>query len=460
LVKNAWAAMAVSVVVSLFVAVLPASAETVPPAAPTASATPAPTSEAAALAPTTTTLTAPSQVTLRVPVTVTAQVTGAGEPAATGVVRFEQQTPAGWTVLGDVGIDGAGSAALSVAFETASITLRATYLGAAGYDPSSSAATSITGIPQTTVARLNAPRSVVDERTLKLSAKVSTPSGNVAGAVVSFQVFKDKKWRTYETARSDGAGVARVRSQPRTTYRYRAVVAAGTWYSAARTTTKKVKNTPPGKVVTLPKRAPRPKKLPTQERATGSGANATVSGISDSVWKSMTGRSWRTGCPVGRDKLRLVRVNYWGFDGYRHRGEIVVHTSISAKTARLFADLYRSKVSIRSMYRVDRFGYSSRLRGADDFRSMASDNTSGFNCRQVVGRPGVRSPHAYGRSIDINPFENPYRYSGKWVPNSWWHTRSAGTYAWTKKSHLVPRIMKRNGFRWTYGNSDAHHFDG
>jgi hypothetical protein len=155
-----------------------------------------------------------------------------------------------------------------------------------------------------------------------------------------------------------------------------------------------------------------------------------------------------------------VKVNYWGFDGYRHRGEIVVHRAIGSKTARLFTDLYKNKVSIRAMYRVDRFGYSSRVRGANDYASMAADNTSAFNCRNVVGRPGVRSPHAYGRAIDINPFENPYLSGDGWVPNTWWRTRAAGTYAWTKSSHLVPRIMKRNGFRWTYGVSDGHHFDG
>jgi hypothetical protein len=418
-----------------------------------------PAGAAAAATPTSTTLTVPAQVTLRVPVTLRAQVTGAGQPM-TGLMRFEQQTPGGWAVLGDAAVDAAGNAALDASFDTRAISLRASYLGAEGHDPSTSAAVAVTGVPQATQVRLNAPRSVVDERTLKLSAKIRTPYAVVPGAVVSFQVLRDKAWRTYATARSDAAGVARVRSQPRTSYKYRAVVAAADWFGGATSTTATVENTPPGKVVRLPKKAPRPTRLPVQPRATSSGADATVSTISDSVWRSMTGRSWRTGCPVGRSQLRLVRVNYWGFDGYRHRGEIIVNRSISGKTMRLFTDLYRNKVSIRAMYRVDRFGYSARLKGVDDFASMAADNTSGFNCRQVVGRPGVRSPHAYGRSIDINPFENPYRYSGKWVPNTWWHTRSAGTYAWTKKSHLVPRIMKRNGFRWSYGNSDAHHFDG
>ena len=61
------------------------------------------------------------------------------------------------------------------------------------------------------------------------------------------------------------------------------------------------------------------------------------------------------------------------------------------------------------MYRVDRFGYSSRLRGGDDYASMAAGNTSVFNCRDVVNRPGVRSPHSYGRALDVNTWENPYR---------------------------------------------------
>ncbi|MET0768252.1 MAG: Ig-like domain repeat protein [Aeromicrobium sp.] len=426
--------------------------------APTDTAPPQ-SSAAEVAAPTTTTIAAPAQFTLRRPVTVSAHVAGTGETGATGTIRFEQQTAAGWTVLSDVAVDAAGNAALTTTFATTPVTLRATYLGAEGHDPSTSAPTTLTGVPQPASVRLNAPRSIVDERTLKLSAKVTTPYASVPGATVSFQVFRDRKWRTYASARTDGAGVARVRSQPRTTYRYRAVVTGADWYTGAKSATRKVKNTPPGKVITLPKKAPRPTKLPAQPRASGSGANATTSTLSSSVWSSMPGRSWRAGCPVGRADLRIVRVNYWGFDGYRHRGEIVVHRSIAGKTARLFTDLHKNKVSIRAMYRVDRFGYSATLRGANDYASMARDNTSGFNCRNVVGRPGVRSPHAYGRAIDINPFENPYR-AGRWIPNSWWHTRAVGTYAWTRSSHLVPRIMKRNGFRWTYGNLDAHHFDG
>ena len=70
------------------------------------------------------------------------------------------------------------------------------------------------------------------------------------------------------------------------------------------------------------------------------------------------------------------------------------------------------------MYRVDRFGWSSRSRGGDDYASMAAGNTSAFNCRDVTGRPGVRSPHSWGRSLDVNTWENPYRSAQGIVPNS------------------------------------------
>lgn len=424
----------------------------------------APTQASAAVAAagsTTTTVAVAPTFVLRAPTTVRAHVDAAGVPA-TGVVHFEQQTAAGWTVVAESTLDAAGDAAASVTFGSGPVTLRASYLGADGLEPSQSAPATTTGVPQQATIVLAAPRSVVDETTLRVSARVQTPYGPVAGETVSFQVYRDRRWRTYATATTDAAGRTTARSRPRATFQHRATVSATDWHTASKTATVVIRNTPPGTVVRLPKGAPRPsRRLPAQPRATRAGADAVVSSIGDAVWKTMKGRSWRSGCPVGRSQLRIVRVNYWGFDGYRHRGEIVVHRSIAAKTARAFTDLHRNEVSIRSMYRPDRFGYSRRVRGADDYASMEADNTSGFNCRSVVGRPGVRSPHATGRAIDINPFENPYRYrAGRWVPNSWWSRHAAGTYAWTKKSHLVPTIMRRHGFRWTYGNIDAQHFDG
>ncbi len=66
-------------------------------------------------------------------------------------------------------------------------------------------------------------------------------------------------------------------------------------------------------------------RFPVNEAASGTGANATVSAVPDSVWARMVGYSWNSGCPVGRSQLRYVRVNFWGFDGKRYRGSLVVN---------------------------------------------------------------------------------------------------------------------------------------
>ncbi|QSR25457.1 hypothetical protein CFH99_07440 [Nocardioides aromaticivorans] len=173
----------------------------------------------------------------------------------------------------------------------------------------------------------------------------------------------------------------------------------------------------------------------------------------------MVGRSWHRGCPVGRSGLRLLRINYWDYAGYRRRGELVAAASVVRQMAGALADMYRAGLPIRSMYRVDRFGWSKRLQGADDYRSMAAGNTSAFNCRWVVGRPGVRSPHTYGRALDLNTWENPYLSRQGWEPNSWWPSRSHPRAAWRSRSHAVVAIMRARGLRWTYGTSDSQHFD-
>lgn len=122
--------------------------------------------------------------------------------------------------------------------------------------------------------------------------------------------------------------------------------------------------------------------------------------------------------------------------------------------------MYDGRLPIRRMYCVDRFAFSKKLNGADDYASMRADNTSGFNCRSVVNRPGVRSPHARGRAIDVNTWENPYRSATGLVPNSWWAGRSHPRIARRPSSHPVVLIWRAHGFRWTYGSGDSQHVDG
>ena len=129
----------------------------------------------------------------------------------------------------------------------------------------------------------------------------------------------------------------------------------------------------------------------------------SVAPIPAALREAMTGVSWRPGCPVSLDDLRLVRATHWGFDGRVHAGRIVVHRDVARDVLTVLRLLYAARFPIRRMLPVDAYG-------ASDFRSIEADNTSAFNCRPVEGTSRW-SEHAYGRAIDLNPIENPYVYA-------------------------------------------------
>ena len=94
-------------------------------------------------------------------------------------------------------------------------------------------------------------------------------------------------------------------------------------------------------------------------------------------------------------------MNYVGFDGQMHRGELVVHQGVVADVIAIFEQLNRLGYPIAKMQTVADYP------GAEDELSMEDNNTSAFNCRPL---PGSNKPsmHAYGRAIDVNPLLNPY----------------------------------------------------
>ena len=112
------------------------------------------------------------------------------------------------------------------------------------------------------------------------------------------------------------------------------------------------------------------------------------------------GASWRPGCPIGPEQLRLVEVEYYGFDAARHRGELVVHKDLVDEVRAIFARL----LSIG--YPIEKVRTPEHYPGAEDELSMEDNNTSAFNCRGIPGSANW-SQHAYGRAIDINPLINP-----------------------------------------------------
>ncbi|MCO5970315.1 M15 family metallopeptidase [Actinoallomurus soli] len=113
--------------------------------------------------------------------------------------------------------------------------------------------------------------------------------------------------------------------------------------------------------------------------------------------------SWHSGCPVGLDGLRLIRMTYWGMDHKPHQGEMVVNARVAAKVVSVFHKLYDQRYPIRRMELVDKYKGS-------DFDSIEADNTSAFNCRNATGSSNW-SQHAYGLAVDLNTCENPYVHS-------------------------------------------------
>jgi hypothetical protein len=102
--------------------------------------------------------------------------------------------------------------------------------------------------------------------------------------------------------------------------------------------------------------------------------------------------------------LRHLTLTYRTFDGEVRQGALVAHADAVEVVTAAFAEMFAAGFPIRRMEPIEAYG-------GDDFASIEADNTSAFNCRDVSGRPGVWSQHAYGRAIDINPLENPYVFA-------------------------------------------------
>jgi hypothetical protein len=133
--------------------------------------------------------------------------------------------------------------------------------------------------------------------------------------------------------------------------------------------------------------------------------SGSVATIPASMRRTMTPTSWRPGCPVSLDDLRVVVLTYIGFDGKAHLGKLIVNRSATTAIIGAFRRLYAARFPIRRMEPVDAYG-------GDDYRSIQADNTSAFNCRPATGSSHW-SQHAYGLAVDVNPIENPYLDDGK-----------------------------------------------
>jgi hypothetical protein len=152
--------------------------------------------------------------------------------------------------------------------------------------------------------------------------------------------------------------------------------------------------------------------------------------------------SWRPGCPVAPEDLRLLTLTHWGFDGEVHRGELVIHEDQARAVKEAFRALFKARFPIERMQLVDVYG-------GDDDRSMAANNTSGFNCRTVEGSSSW-SEHAYGRAIDINPIQNPAVRDGRVSPpaGARYLDRSPRARGLIRAEDAVVRAFAAVGWGW------------
>jgi hypothetical protein len=186
--------------------------------------------------------------------------------------------------------------------------------------------------------------------------------------------------------------------------------------------------------------------------------SASVQSLTPSLRERMR-TSHRAGCPVPWRELRYLRLSYVGFDGLSHTGELVVAAAYARDVVGVFHELYDARWPIRRMRLVDDYG-------GDDDRSMAADNTSGFNCRRVKGSKEW-SAHALGAAIDLNPVQNPYLTGSAVAPLAGRRfaelDRSAGARVpegTIRSGDVVVRAFAAIG--WTWGGSwaepDFQHF--
>jgi hypothetical protein len=165
--------------------------------------------------------------------------------------------------------------------------------------------------------------------------------------------------------------------------------------------------------------------------------------------------SWRPGCPVSPDDLRIVRLTYWGFDERAHQGSLVVNARAADAMVEVFRRLFAERFPIRRMEPIDVFG------GSDE-ASTEADNTAAFNCRNAVAEgPSHWSMHAYGLAIDVNPVENPYLLGGRVLPPNGrdYLDRSSYRPGMAVEGGVLPSAFAAVGWQWggRWSNPDYQH---
>ncbi|WP_433781100.1 M15 family metallopeptidase [Actinomycetospora sp. CA-101289] len=166
--------------------------------------------------------------------------------------------------------------------------------------------------------------------------------------------------------------------------------------------------------------------------------------------------TWRPGCPVPPERLRYLRMSFWGFDDRTHTGEMIVRDDVAEPVVGVFRKLFAARFPIEAM----------RLAKPEDLTALPTgrgNGTAAFACRAATGQTRF-SAHASGLAIDVNPFQNPLeRRDGLVVPE----LASAYTdRSWRRPGMIAQGDVVTEAFAaigWTWGATfsapkDTMHF--
>jgi D-alanyl-D-alanine carboxypeptidase len=166
--------------------------------------------------------------------------------------------------------------------------------------------------------------------------------------------------------------------------------------------------------------------------------------------------TWRPGCPVPPERLRYLRMSFWGFDDRPHTGEMIVRDDVAEPVVGVFRTLFAARFPLEAM----------RLAKPEDLTALPTgrgNGTAAFACRAATGQTRF-SAHASGLAVDINPFQNPLeRRDGLVVPE----LASAYTdRSWRRPGMIVEGDVVTEAFAaigWTWGATfsapkDTMHF--
>lgn len=186
---------------------------------------------------------------------------------------------------------------------------------------------------------------------------------------------------------------------------------------------------------------------------------ASKSPITAEIKAKLT-HSYKDNGPIGLDDLSYLQMNYWGYDGCVHEGEMIVHKGVADDVMDIFGELFEVQYPIEKMLLIDVYQ-------ANDDLSMADNNSSALCVRAKTGSTTEWSKHSYGCAIDINPLVNPYAKNGVVLPKEGlaYLDRLLGARGQITKDDVCYNAFIKRGWDWggdwmaSRGYLDYQHFD-